>query len=214
MCRVPLLSVKVVGLEKLDIHQSYVFISNHQGPFDIFLIYGYLHRPFRWLMKKSLANIPVIGTACIKAGHILVDKSGPKAIYRTQQQAKEALQAGKQLHQGVSIVVFPEGSRTYTGHMAKFRRGPFQIAQQLELPIVPMTIDGSFQVLPRQKGFWFINHHQLTLTIHEPILYQKPSVSNDAHQHDDIDAVINESYRIIESSLPVDLQGYRQNPDQ
>ena len=102
MCRIPLLPVEIVGGEKLHKDISYVFVSNHQGPYDIFLIYGYLGHSFRWLMKKELRSIPLIGRACEKAGHIMVDKSGPKAIARTQAQARETLCGG------TSIVVFPE----------------------------------------------------------------------------------------------------------
>ena len=197
MCLVPLLDVCVEGADRIDSNQSYIFVANHQGPFDIFLIYGWLGRPFRWLMKKELANIPLVGRACLKAGHILVDKSGPKAIWRTQEQARASLR------DGVSVVVFPEGSRTFTGHMGSFRRGPFQLGHSLQLPIVPITIDGSFQVLPRQKGFNFVTYHTLRMVIHEPIPYR-----------DDMDGIISESYSVIESALPHELQGFRENPDQ
>lgn len=197
MCKVPLLKVCVEGRENLDPKQSYVFVANHQGPYDIFLIYGWIGRPFSWLMKKELADIPILGSACLKAGHILVDKSGPKAIKNCQDQAQNALRNGG------SIVVFPEGSRTFTGHMAHFRRGPFVLANEMRLPIVPITIDGSFQVLPRQKGFNFVNRHPLRLIIHNPIPFR-----------DDMEGIISESYRVIESGLPTEFQGFRENPDQ
>lgn len=197
MCRIPLLLVEVVGSEKLQKDTSYVFVSNHQGPYDIFLVYGYLGHSFRWLMKKELRSIPLIGRACEKAGHIMVDKSGPKAIARTQTQARETLQGG------TSIVVFPEGSRTFTGHMARFRRGPFMLGHQLHLPIVPVTIDGSFDVLPRQKGFNFLTRHKLRLVIHDPIPYRE-----------DLDSIMQESYSVIESALPPHYRGMVENPDQ
>lgn len=197
MCRLPLLPVEVVGREKLQKNCSYVFVSNHQGPFDIFLIYGYLGHDFRWMMKKELRSIPLVGWACEKAGHIMVDKSGPKAIAKTQ------IKAGETLSNGTSIVVFPEGSRTFTGHMARFRRGPFILGHQLKLPIVPITIDGSFEVLPRQKGFNFVTHHKLRLVIHNPIPYR-----------DNLDSIIEEAYSTIEGALPEKLRGCVENPDQ
>lgn len=197
MCRVPLLPVEVTGREKLDPGCSYVFVANHQGPYDIFLIYGYLGHSFRWLMKKELRNIPLVGWACEKAGHIMVDKSGPKAIAKTQAQARDVLR------HGTSVVVFPEGSRTFTGHMAHFRRGPFMLGHQLQLPIVPVTINGSFDVLPRQKGFNFVTRHKLSLIIHDPIPYRE-----------DLDSIIKESYQIIEKDLPDSLHGLVENPDQ
>lgn len=197
MCRIPLLQVDVIGREKLQKGTSYVFVANHQGPYDIFLIYGYLGHSFRWLMKKELRRIPLIGRACEKAGHIMVDKSGPKAIARTQALARETLKGG------ISIVVFPEGSRTFTGCMASFRRGPFMLGHQLRLPIVPVTIDGSFDVLPRQKGFNFLTRHKLRLVIHDPIPYRE-----------DLDGIMQESYSVIESALPPHYRGMRGNSDQ
>jgi 1-acyl-sn-glycerol-3-phosphate acyltransferase len=197
MCRIPLLQVDVIGREKLQKGTSYVFVANHQGPYDIFLIYGYLGHSFRWLMKKELRRIPLIGRACEKAGHIMVDKSGPKAIARTQALARDTLKGG------ISIVVFPEGSRTFTGCMASFRRGPFMLGHQLRLPIVPVTIDGSFDVLPRQKGFNFLTRHKLRLVIHDPIPYRE-----------DLDGIMQESYSVIESALPPHYRGMRENSDQ
>lgn len=201
MCWVMLLPVKVEGSEMLDKKQSYVFVSNHQGPYDIFLVYGFLGRSFRWMMKKSLRNIPLVGKACESAGHIMVDKSGPKAIHKTYEQARNVLK------HGVSLVVFPEGARTFTGHMAKFRRGAFQLADELRLPVVPVTIDGSFDVLPRQKGISFVTWHPLRLVIHAPI---PPSGQGpEAVQH-----TLEQSYGIIMQDLPAHHQGFVENPDQ
>ena len=201
MCWIMLLPVKVEGLELLDAKQSYVFVANHQGSYDIFLVYGYLGRSFRWMMKKSLRNIPLVGKACESAGHIMVDKSGPKAIHRTYEQAEQVLK------HGVSLVVFPEGARTFTGHMAKFRRGAFQLADELRLPVVPVTIDGSFDVLPRQKGIGFVTWHRLRLVIHAPIPPQDGGP--EAVQH-----TLEQSYETIMRDLPSHYQGFEANPDQ
>ena len=143
VCTVLLIPVSVEGKENIDRHTSYVFVANHQGPMDIFLIYGYLGRNFKWMMKKALRKIPLVGYACEKARHIFVDKSGAKKIQGTIEQARATLQGG------TSLVVFPEGSRTFTGHMGTFRKGAFVLADDLQLPVVPITIDGSFDVLTR-----------------------------------------------------------------
>ena len=201
MCWVMLLPVKVEGRELLDKKQSYVFVANHQGSYDIFLIYGFLGRSFRWMMKKSLRNIPLVGKACESAGHIFVDKSGPKAIHKTYEQGRKVLQ------NGVSLVVFPEGARTFTGHMAKFRRGAFGLADELQLPVVPVTIDGSFDVLPRQKGINFVTWHRLRLVIHAPL-------SPESRGPEDIQHTLEKSYEIIMNDLPAQYQGFVANPDQ
>lgn len=161
VCILLLLPVKVKGLDKLHARTSYVFVPNHQGAFDIFLVYGYIGRNFKWMMKKSLRKIPFVGKACESAGHIFVDRSSPRKIMATMQQAESSLV------DGVSLVVFPEGARSYTGQMGPFKRGAFQLADDLQLPVVPVTINGSFQVLPR-TGKW-IHWHRLTMTIHDPI---------------------------------------------
>lgn len=201
MCWVMLLPVKVEGRELLERKQSYIFVANHQGSYDIFLVYGFLGRSFRWMMKKSLRNIPLIGKACESAGHIFVDKSGPKAIYRTCQQGRQVLK------NGVSLMVFPEGARSFTGHMGKFRRGAFQMADELQLPVVPVTIDGSFDVLPRQKGISFVTWHPLRLVIHAPIFPQGQSP-------EELQRILEQSFDAIMHDLPPHHQGFVPNPDQ
>ena len=199
--RVLLLPIHVEGREHLHPRQSYVFVANHQGPVDIFLIYGYLGRNFKWMMKKALRKMPLVGVACEKARHIFVDKSGPKAIKETIDKARATLQ------NGTSLVVFPEGSRTFTGHMGLFRKGAFQLADDLQLPVVPVTIDGSFDVLTRMAGFNFVHWHPLRLVIHEPI----PPVGEGK---EDIKHTMEEAYRVIMNSLPKRHQGYVKNEDQ
>ncbi len=198
-CYVLLIPVKVVGHPEVKKDTSYVFIANHQGSFDIFLIYGFLGRNFKWMMKKSLRKMPFVGKACEAAGHIFVDKSGPKKIYATIKHARKVLQGG------TSLVVFPEGARSFTGHMGYFKKGAFQLADELQLPVVPLTIDGSFDILPRTGGF--LKWHPMTLTIHKPIHPQSKGMEN-------IKRMMEESYREIEKALPKKYQGMIDNPDQ
>ncbi len=201
VCKVLLLPVRVEGREHLDPHQSYVFVANHQGPMDIFLVYGFLGRNFKWMMKKSLRKMPLVGYACEKGRHIFVDKSGPKKIQETIERARQTLQGG------TSLVVFPEGSRTFTGHMGLFRKGAFQLADDIGLPVVPMTIDGSFDVLTRMAGLNFVNRHSMRLVIHKPIF---PS----SHTSENVVKTMEESYRVIMEALPKHYQGYVKNDDQ
>jgi 1-acyl-sn-glycerol-3-phosphate acyltransferase len=119
ICLFLLIPVKIHGREKLHDKTSYIFVPNHQGSFDIFLIYGFIGRNFKWMMKKSLRKLPFVGKACESAGHIFVDRSGPKKVLETIRQAKDSLK------DGVSLVVFPEGARTFTGHMGYFKKGAF-----------------------------------------------------------------------------------------
>jgi len=198
--RILLLPVHVEGRENLEPHQSYVFVANHQGAFDIFLIYGFLNRNFKWMMKRQLRRIPFVGVACEASHQIFVDKRGPSKIKATYDKAR------KVLRDGMSLVVFPEGSRSFTGHMAHFRRGAFMLATELELPVVPLTINGSFDVMPRMRDMHWVLWHPLTLTIHKPIS-SKVSSEHDRH-------VMEEAWQSIQTSLYEPYRGFVENPDQ
>jgi len=197
-----LLPMKVEGQEHLESDQSYVFVANHQGIFDIFVIYGYLGRNFKWMMKYQLGKIPFVGYACRKSHQIFVDKRGPKKIQKTYETAREILQ------EGYSVTVFPEGARSFTGHMGKFRKGAFALADELQLPVVPLTINGSFDVLPRTRGFInLVDWHPLSLTIHQPIYPVGRGPEN-------VDATMRQAYESVMSALTPEYQGYVENPDQ
>ncbi|MCD7714119.1 MAG: 1-acyl-sn-glycerol-3-phosphate acyltransferase [Prevotella sp.] len=162
--RLALLPVSIEGREKLQKGQSYVFCSNHQGAFDIFLIYGFLCRNFKWMMKESLRKIPFVGRACAAAGFIFVDRGRPAKMKHVYEVARGTLK------DGMSLLVFPEGHRTLTGKVGPYKRGAFTLADELQLPVVPLTINGSFEVLPNSGRLHFLVRHRLRLTIHEPIL--------------------------------------------
>ncbi len=196
--KVLLIPVKVEGREHLKKGESYVFVSNHQGAFDIFLIYGHLGRDFRWMMKYQLRKIPFLGYACAKCHHIFIDKRGASRIKKSYDQARDILRGG------ISLVVFPEGSRSFTGHMGFFRRGAFLLADELRLPVVPLTINGSFDIMPRTSRW--AKWHPLRLTIHEPI---HPSDAGD-----NVKRMMDMSYKAIESALVPEYQGFVENPDQ
>ena len=196
-----LLPVRVEGRQHLQRGQSYVFVSNHQGAFDIFLIYGYLNRNFKWMMKRSLRKVPFVGIACEYAHHIFVDKRGPSKIRETYDRARATLR------EGMSLVVFPEGARTFTGHMGVFRRGAFMLADELQLPVVPLTINGSFDVLPRMRAGRFVSWHRLSLTIHEPIWPTGKGIENEKQ-------TMAKAYQAIMDGLVPEYQGYVENKDQ
>ena len=160
-CTIFLMRVKVTGHENIDETQSYVFVANHQGAYDIWAIYGYLNHNFRWLMKKPLEKIFAVGPACRKAGMVFVDDASIGGIKETITQAEHALK------DGMSVVIFPEGSRSWDGSMIPFKRGAFMLAGEFKLPVVPITIDGSFRAMPRTT--YFMHPTTIRLTIHKPI---------------------------------------------
>lgn len=199
--RILLLPVKVEGRENLVKGQSYVFVANHQGAFDIFLIYGFLCRNFKWMMKRQLRQMPFVGKACESAHHIFVDKRGASKIRETYDRARQTLQGG------MSLVVFPEGARSFTGHMGVFKRGAFMLADDIELPVVPLTINGSFDIMPRTRDMKWVVWHPLRLTIHKPIQPVGKGTDN-------IKYLEEESYKVVMGGLEEKYQGFVENPDQ
>jgi 1-acyl-sn-glycerol-3-phosphate acyltransferase len=170
ICFFSLCPVKVTGKEKLDRKQSYIFIPNHQGAYDIFLIFSCIGQPIKWVMKQSLRKIPFVGLACEAAGYIFVDTSSPQAAAKAVRIAKEKIKDGS------SIVIFPEGSRTRTGKMGAFKKGAFQMALDLKLPVVPITINGSYDVM--RIGACLINPGKMEMVIHDPIYTDDIRVEN------------------------------------
>lgn len=199
--RLCLLPVTVEGRENLEPDHSYVFVANHQGAFDIFLIYGFLGRNFKWMMKHQLRKMPFVGFACSASHQIFVDKRGPSRIKETYDAARETLRSG------MSVMVFPEGARTFTGHMGLFRKGAFMLADELQLPVVPLTINGSFDVMPRMRDGKWITWHPLRLTIHQPVYPIDRGSQN-------VQATMRQSYDSVMSALVPEYQGYVENPDQ
>jgi 1-acyl-sn-glycerol-3-phosphate acyltransferase len=193
VCMITLCPLKITGREKLNKNQSYVFVSNHQGAFDIFLLYGYLGHPIKWVMKQSLRKIPFVGTACEKAGFIFVDNSSPKAAAQAIQEAEERLK------NGASIAIFPEGSRSKTGKINAFKKGAYQMALDLKLPVVPITINGTYEVMPAHSYLAF--PHKLELIIHEPIPTAGLHSENLREAALNIRRILDESKKEIETGL-------------
>ena len=185
-CILSFVRVTVKGRENISKGTSYIFVANHQGAYDIFAIYGYLGHNFKWMMKKALERIPLVGYSCRRAGHIYVDNRTPAAIRQTMADAE------RQIAGGMSVVVFPEGSRTLDGKVHAFRRGAYTLAVEFGLPVVPLTIDGAYKVMPRTALLPRPGH--ITLTIHRPI--EAPS---DGHE---MKSLIETSRQAILSALP------------
>lgn len=183
-----LLPVTVEGRENISDGQSYVFVANHQGAFDIFLLYGFLDRNFKWMMKSGIKKIPFVGFACKMSKQIFVG--------RNENTVKTYNLARKTLAGGTSMVVFPEGSRTYDGKMIPFKKGAFVLADELQLPIIPITINGVFKVMPRTKDWHFANWSPLRVTIHQPIYPVDKGMRN-------IVTITRQSFDSVQSALEI-----------
>ena len=160
-CALAFIKVEIKGAENFDRNTSYIFLANHQSIFDIFVVYGWLKSRFKWIMKIELRKIPFVGAACEAAGHIFIDRSNPIAAKKSIDIAK------KKIIDGSSIVVFPEGTRTYDGAVGSFKRGAFKIATDFDLPLVPITISGAFERMHRKT--FLITPGKIIMTIHPVI---------------------------------------------
>jgi 1-acyl-sn-glycerol-3-phosphate acyltransferase len=179
--------VEVEGRENIDPHQSYVLVSNHQSQYDIFVLYGWLGVDFKWVMKQELRKVPGIGVACERLGHIFIDRSNRAVAVATLEAAKT------KIVDGTSVIFFPEGTRSLDGQLLRFKRGAFRMALDLGLPILPLTVIGTRDVLP--AGTSNLMPGSARLIIHEPISIESAAV-NDCQELSD------RVREVIASSLP------------
>ncbi len=152
---------QVVGLEQVALDRPTVFASNHQSWFDIFLLAAVLPGSLRFVAKKEMAKIPILGLAMRRAGHIFIDRKNLPAAFGAYQEATQAI------HSGISAVVFPEGTRSRTGELQPFKKGPFVLAIAAQVPLVPAYCAGTFTLLP--KGSLRLKPHPIALVFGRPI---------------------------------------------
>lgn len=172
------LPVKVTGKENIKSGQSYIFVANHQSMLDVWIVYGWLPVVFKWLMKAELRKVPFVGSACKAAGHVFVDRSSPMAAQRSLKEVE------KVLTNGVCTVIFPEGTRSLNGQVGRFKRGAFQIALELNLPIIPISLTGCFEAMNRKCKY--VTRHPIHMHIGEPIM---PEQFNKENPHETMDLV-------------------------
>jgi 1-acyl-sn-glycerol-3-phosphate acyltransferase len=156
----------VRGLERLDPGRHYIFIANHQSYLDIpVLVQSLPQFQLRWIAKKELGYIPLFGWALWASGHILVDRSDRASAMTSLRRARERIAAG------VSVVIFPEGTRSSGGQVMPFKRGGFLLAAQSKTPIVPVTINGSWKILARDD--WRLKSGEIEVVVDAPISIEK-----------------------------------------
>jgi 1-acyl-sn-glycerol-3-phosphate acyltransferase len=151
--------VTVQGLERLDPSRSYVFAANHQSIYDIPILFASIPFQLRIIAKESLGNVPFLGWHLRRTGHVLVDRSNPGAGV--------VKKMGRLVAEGHSLIVFPEGTRSTDGSVARFKGGPFVIALQAGLPVVPISLVGSRHVM--FKGQLMVCPGHVTVIVHNPI---------------------------------------------
>ncbi|MBA4368953.1 MAG: 1-acyl-sn-glycerol-3-phosphate acyltransferase [Desulfobacterium sp.] len=179
--------VKIQGREFIEKRQSYVIVSNHQSFYDIFILYGWIEIDFKWVMKTSLRKVPFLGSACEKIEHIYIDRSNPAAAIESINRAKE------KIVNGTSVVFFPEGTRSATGKIGSFKKGAFIFALDMDLPILPITIIGTKNILPAKTLDLFPGKAEMI--IHPPVRIEN-------YKNKDIQCLMDDIQKVIQSAIP------------
>ncbi len=156
------IDMEVAGLERLDRQIPYVFMSNHLSFLDGPLLMTVIDRPARVIVKRFVFRIPVLGLGMRFSGYVPLDKEGAGAGRRSIAKAAKLIK-----EKGYSFLIYPEGQRSWDGKMQPFRRGGFFLAIDTGAPIVPVSIRGTFELMPR--GRWLVRKGPVRIVFHEPV---------------------------------------------
>ncbi len=181
--------VKVKGLEYLAKKAPFIYMANHQSAYDIFALLSCLPVQFRWIAKKELFAIPVLGWGMRAANYISIDRSGRRKALESIERAANKIKGG------VSVVIFPEGTRSRDGSIQPFKRGGFTLALKSGVPIIPIAIKGSSDVMPR--GSLRVRPGEIHITIDRAIDTAPYSLR-------ERDALMERVRRILERNLSAD----------
>ena len=139
------IKVTVQGSYNIRPDRSYIYMSNHQSNFDIPVALAYFPFKFRWVAKAELFKIPIFGYAMHRIGHINIDRSNRRAAF------KSLKKAAKNIREGVSVLIYPEGTRSKDGNIGPFKNGGFVLSVESGTPIVPVIIHGTWPIMSRDK---------------------------------------------------------------
>ncbi len=179
--------VELHGREHVDPHRSYVVLSNHMSHMDIPVLIAGLPLRTTIIAKKELFRIPIFGQGMHAAGILKIDRSNREKAIETLNKAAEIL---KEKH--ISVLAFPEGTRSKDGQIHPFKKGPFVMAATVKVPILPVTLVGTHPILP--KGRFFIQPGKVDLIIHPPIHTADYDYEQRQELMDHVYQTITESY--------------------
>ena len=179
-------NVTVKNNSKIDPAEPYIYMCNHQSNFDIPVLLAYLPVQFKWLAKAELFRIPVFGYAMKRAGYISIDRSNLTSAILSFKRAARIIS------RGVSVIIFPEGTRSLDGEIGPFKKGGFILAVESGVPIVPVIIHGTWPIMPKNR--LFINPGNVVLEIGTPI----ESSKYDRNTKDDL---MNRTREVIRRSF-------------
>ena len=184
----------VTGGKKVVPGASYIITPNHQGFADILGLFTQLPMPFRWVIKREILSIPFFGRGIRATGAICLDRSDRDTSVKTLQEGTS------NLADGWSVVIYPEGTRTPDGLLHSFKKGAFMMAVQTGIPILPVTTNGAFKILPKKHLLFRPGH--VTLTIGDPIPTEGLTTS-------DVPGLMEQTWQAINKHLDPDYDPFR-----
>ncbi len=158
----PFWKVITEGREKIDNKQAYIIIPNHQSMLDI-VFFNMLRHRVRWVSKKEVFRTPIIGWEMRMTKYIELIRGNKASVIKMMDECVESVQ------EGVSVVIFPEGTRSLTGAIGKFKPGAFQLAVKTDKPLLPVLIDGTGEIKPKKGGIIFNNRRIVRIRVLDPI---------------------------------------------
>jgi 1-acyl-sn-glycerol-3-phosphate acyltransferase len=157
--------VTVKGRELLDKNAAYIFVTNHQSFVDIPVLMKAIPNRIRFVYKKQLSRIPIFGWGMYLSGYIPIDRTNVRTALVSLRNAAE------KVRKGTSIVIFPEGTRSLDGSLGDFKKGMFVLADEAKVDIVPVTLNGTYKILPRDK--FKLRSGHVTVTFDKPMPYKR-----------------------------------------
>ena len=182
--------VEIRGREHFDPKLTYIYMCNHTSNLDPPIVVPIIPRRTSVLVKKELFRVPLVGRAMRLGDLVPVDRANRDAAIASVERAATVM------NKGLNMMVFPEGTRSYDGKLLPFKKGPFYLAMETGVPVIPMTIVGSHELWP--KGHFGITKGTVTVVFHEPI---------DPRQFSDRETLIAAVRAKIESALPEQQKG-------
>jgi 1-acyl-sn-glycerol-3-phosphate acyltransferase len=178
--------VSVKGLSNIEPDKSYVYMANHQSNFDIPVLLGYLPVQFRWLAKAELFKIPVFGRAMLGAGYVKIDRFNRQSAFASINKA------ARRMKDGVSVMIFPEGTRSKDGSIRQFKKGGFVMAIKSGVPIIPVVIRGTWPIMA--KSSLRINRGDVEMEIAKPIDTSGYSMETKEELMEEVRTVIRQKF--------------------
>jgi 1-acyl-sn-glycerol-3-phosphate acyltransferase len=178
--------VEIIGVENILMKKPQIFMANHQSDFDILVVLAHLPGQFRWIVKKELFNIPLFGAAMRDAGYIEIDR-------KNRVRAMKSLdEAARKIREGKSVMSFPEGTRSPDRKIKPFKQGMFHLAITSGVPIVPVSIIGAGDIMPKRS--LQIKPGKITMVIDKPVDVSGYSIENRQELIDMVQNIITKNY--------------------